>query len=351
MLLTLEGFDNSRLPFGYSVTGAYYGVEFTTGRTAGSSAVYMRTVMGAGNEIHLTIPVPNLAAFSIGLAMHHNATSSGTAQFIRLRNGATTHVALRLNAAGAVEVVNGAGAVLATSTVAGITQANVWHHWTVSAVIHDTDGAVKVELNGDTVIDVTGVDTRNGATDVVTSVGAGWFQYATTNQVRIDDVYLTDTTGPAPYNGSLGDCRVATLRPSGNGEVTTFVGSDGDSIDNWAHVDDNATTTDYVGSATPGARDLYALGNLSADALGDVYAVQVEMLAAKSDAGEAPGPLLAALRGVTGTVSTAQAAAAAQLSTTYQWHAAPIVTADPAGDAWTVERVDGLQIGPEIGTP
>ena len=94
-----------------------------------------------------------------------------------------------------------------------------------------------------------------------------------------DDVYLMAGTG----DEFLGDCTVATLLPTGNGFVNQFVGSDGNSTDNYLLVDEQPpSSTDYVGSATTGQQDLYTLTNLTGS--GTVLAVAPTIYAVRARA-------------------------------------------------------------------
>ena len=137
-----------------------------------------------------------------------------------------------------------------------------------------------------------------------------------------------------------------TLKPVATGASSVFVGSDGDSINNWDLVDDDATTTDYVGSATSGARDYYDLTDLPAGSV--PLATQTSMLAAKSDVGAPAGDLLIARRSSGGVTSTSVIAPAAALTTSFQWFEGGVNQTDPNGDPWTLARANGLQIGPGI---
>jgi len=92
-----------------------------------------------------------------------------------------------------------------------------------------------------------------------------------------DDIYICDSVGAAPCNTFLGDSKVATLYPDGNGNVNNFTGSDADSTDNYLHVDDGSGPdgdTSYVESATVDHIDLYSFTAL-AEASGAIFGVEV----------------------------------------------------------------------------
>jgi hypothetical protein len=84
-----------------------------------------------------------------------------------------------------------------------------------------------------------------------------------------DDVYILDNQASYPGAGSknqnyLGPCSVKTIWMIGQGPDSQWVGSDGDSVNNWQHIDDNPDAavapdgdTTYVQSGTFGNRDSY----------------------------------------------------------------------------------------------
>ena len=80
---------------------------------------------------------------------------------------------------------------------------------------------------------------------------------ATTANYDYDDLYICDgTTVPGePVNDFLGDVRVDTLYPNGNGNSSQWVGQDANSTDNYLNVDDTLlpTTTRPTTSRTRSA--------------------------------------------------------------------------------------------------
>lgn len=283
----------------------------------------------------------------VGFAAKWTAQMSGAdKRLVALRGGGAEHLYLRntttLAGPQPLELMRGATS-LGTTVPIDIT---AWNHYEIEATLSTAaDGAVTVRINGSEVLAVTGVVTAANASGLDQLY---WTTFGNNN--LIDDLVIVDGAGPAPYNGPLGDVAIETVRPNGNGAASDWVGSDANSVDNYLLIDDVSTTTDYVGTAVVGARDLYELGPLVSAAAGDILAVQVELYAAKSDSGTAPGPLDVLTRSVAGTVRSDEAASPAQLATTYQWFQGPILTADPDGDPWTVARVEGLQAGVEVGT-
>lgn len=343
-VVTMEGFDLSR--FNEPGLGMTNGsLTWITGRTGGKA---MQLWYNAG-EIGLLHTMPQALT---GLTVHMALNIGGGApvwplQVIRLRNGSTSVLSLGWNADKTLSLI-AAGTVLGT-TALPIELRDVWNHIEMRATI-GANGSARLKVNGATLLELTGVNTAAGGAQV-TNVYTVFPDQGSGRYLRVDDYVLLDHTGPAPFNDGLGDVKIETLRPNATGASSDWVGSDGNSVDNWALVDDDATTTDYVSAVSAGARDLYNLTDPTGVDLGDILALQVSMLAAKSDAGDPVGRLQAVMRSVGGAETVDTMAEHAQMATTYQWFRGPIKTTDPAGDPWTVARVNGLQIGPQIETP
>lgn len=223
------------------------------------------------------------------------------------------------------------GTLLATGTHV-LPADGTFNYIEVKVVCSTTSGgSIEVRLNGAVEF------TFSGQT-------CGSYSYVDTirlqGQVKIDDVYILDTAG-STCNDFLGDCKVETLRPSGNGTYAQGVGSDSNSTDNYALVDETTpSSTDYVGLTTAGHKDSYAYGDL-ASVSGTVHAVQTMMYGAKSDAGAATMRSLARLSG------GSEATGATQSPSTSYMPIYDIMETKPGGGAWTVSDVNGAEFGVE----
>jgi hypothetical protein len=258
-------------------------------------------------------------------------------------SGATIHIAVRLNQDGSVQVRRGgdAGAVIA-SAPAGSVPGLGWHYMECRVIISDTVGVVEVRMDGSStpVINFSG-DTRNGGTstniDYLGGSGSG-----ATGYNEWDDMYVVDTLG-AINNTFLGDVRVYTLAPNGNGAYSQFVGSDGNSVDNYLLVDEAPyNTADYVGSPTTGQRDSYLLTDLPAT-VATVFATQSRAIVAKSDAGAA------SIKQSIRVAATDYDTAATVLSTTWIDLVTLYETNPNTGVQWTAAGVNGAEIGVVVG--
>jgi hypothetical protein len=160
----------------------------------------------------------------------------------------------------------------------------------------------------------------------------------------LDDVAINDTTG-GDDNSWCGDGHVIVVRPNGNGDSSDFVGSDGNSVDNYQGVWKAypANLDSFVESETSGAIDLYNASNISLHSTDVIRRVSIwaaaRKMAAENDLlqlGFKGGstsiwsvglPLELDLRGVVG----------------------PSYKVNPiTGLAWTQSDINALQIGVKI---
>jgi len=190
---------------------------------------------------------------------------------------------LQFNRAGTP--VGGAGATILSP--------DKWYYIEIKFTISNSTGANDciIRINGvnDLVLG-TGLDIQNTANSSADVFAIGLNQ---SNQIAFvfwDDLYVCDDAGSAPYNTFLGDCRVDTIRPNGNGTTSDFLGSDADSTDNYLHVDEVLPDgdTSYVESLTVGHIDLYTLESLPVTP-GTIFGVQAVAIAKKDDAGARTG--------------------------------------------------------------
>ncbi len=258
--------------------------------------------------------------------------------------GVTTHLSLVFDSSGHLQLKRGTsgGTVLATSTQ--VYPTNTWRYIEMQATIDDATGRCIVRVDGVVWIDFTG-DTRNAGTSVLTDT-LKFSGYSSGNQ-RWDDLYVlneTDDTANTgrPDNDFLGDLKVEALLPNGDGASSQWLGSDGNSVQNYLLVDEvPVNTTDYVGTPTVGQRDLWAMADLPASTQ-TVFGVRAALYAAKSDAGAAG--MKVAVRDSAGTVTLD---ADIPLSTTWLSYWGTMRRTKPAGGAWTATEVNALQIGVE----
>ena len=196
-------------------------------------------------------------------------------------------------------------------------------------------GRFILRKNGIVILDYTG-DTRSSTSITKPEMVALFGGFSSGPTVSFDDLYIADTTG-TQNNTFLGDVEVRALAPSGNGTYSQFVGSDGDSVNNYAIIN-NTTYTDYVESSTVGQKDSYQLPDLSGV---NVKAVQSVVRGAQVSGG------MAAVRpfvriGSTDYPGTTQYLGQQTVSTN-------IFEINPAtSTTWTQTDVNGAEVGIEV---
>jgi hypothetical protein len=256
----------------------------------------------------------------------------------------TLHLTLKVNMrTGILTLYRAASTLIATSSAAVLWDA--WNAFEYKCKINDADGIFQLWLNNELVIDFSG-NTRNaGNAEIKTIVlGLGWGVGSSSNcYIAFDDLAINDTTG-ITQSGRCGDAAVLFLPASGNGNSSQLVGSDADSVDNYALVDDvPPNTADYVASNTPDAQDTYTIEAIPAP-YNAVTLVQPISYAALAAAGEG------ALRNVLRSGGTDYPDAADKpLTPSYAFVKGDVYYVDPAdGAAWTIAKANALQPGPRV---
>ncbi len=275
----------------------------------------------------------------VGVGVYSGASSP--AIYFFGDTGTTGHITVMRNMSGYMEIRRGTttGTLLGTGTT--FISASSWAYIEASVTISDTVGEVHVRLNGSGTDEVsyTG-DTKNGGTNStidkvqltnVNSSGLAW-----------TDFYICDDSGSAPNNTFLGDVTVRTLSPNNNGNSSQLLGSDGNSTDNYLLVDEKPFSgSDYVGSATTGQKDTYALADLPAGPTA-VYGVQINANMLKSDAGASQARIVVRAGG-TDYGGTTRVLATSANTYTELYEQNPNTAA-----AWTTANVNGLETGMEV---
>lgn len=331
-LIGFWGFDDA-----VAESGSFYNVGLVTGRNGGR-AVQAAGLGGSGGW-QINLPGTTvLTSFVWGAAITTTANSGGQPLVTFRDPNGNSHITLNRNSTnGAVYLTFGSGAPQVNSAV-NVMQTGVWTYLEVKGTIADAGGTVEVRVNGTVVLNAT-CDTNNAGTGVFAMVhggGTGWIQ-------STDDMYILDTTGGAPYNNYLGDIAVQTLLPNGNGDLSEWTNSAGNSTNNSTYVDEtDSSATDYVGASAANKTDLYQMADVVTANATTVLAVQELVYSAKVAGGTSP-TILPVAKGTLGTVRTDTALTAQ--STTYQGLTGDIRTTDPDGNPLTVATVNAMQVG------
>ncbi len=337
-LLLMDGFDmDDRL--GRYPLGAGNATTTTTRLGYGRALV-------CNNTSNLVMPFTASSTIFFG----YNFDLNGQNGVIQLfgDSGVTNHVSIVINADGSWSARRGSttGTILnggAATGGAGSLNVSGYHSIEGKVTISDTVGVVELRYDGNSTpfLNISNQDTRNAGTNVsVDSITLRTGTSGASGGMFVDDFYLLNSSGSAPNNTFLGDVRVLTVMPNGNGNYSQLTGSDGNSTDNYLLVDEiPPNTTDYVGGAA-GLKDSYALENLSVSPT-TIFGVQEVAYAAKSDAGTA------AFKQLIRTGSTDYTTSSKNLGTTYATYLNIRETNPGTSNAWTESEVNGLEAGIE----
>lgn len=223
------------------------------------------------------------------------------------------------------------------STPSGSLLVGTWHYVELEAVISDSVGIIRVYIDGELLLNLSGQDTKSSTTlSTIDSFAFGYlngFLVSTGFSVSIDDIYFTDTST------RLGECRIETIRPDSDFSLgwTPDTGSV-----NYSRVNETlASSSNYVTTNTINARDLYGIGNLAVNPEA-IYAVSAVSFAKKTDA---------TTRGLSNSI---QSNGVDAYGTTQYLNASDnrydsIYELNPDGSvAWTYAAVNAIKAGPKL---
>lgn len=337
-LLFMDGFDHYdtatlALPAKWDAMTVGYGGNtniVSGGRFGNCLRLVNDSNPNMGGSVRKTV---SLTTGCVGFAFN---TTGGTVTDgwgpLRIIEGSTVHllVAASSSSPQVLSVYRGT-TLLGTGTISF--PLNTWVYVEFSFTIHDSAGAYELKINEVSSVSATGVDTKNGGTGTVDTIELK----SPPATAYYDDVYIkSDTT-------FLGDCRVERLLPSGNGNSSSWVGSDGNSTDNYALVDETSPNgdTDYVKSTTLNAVDSYALADL-ATASGTVHGVQYLAYLRKDDAGSRSAAPLVRIG------STDYPGTAVALGNSYVYLREVKETSPATATAWTISEINGMEYGAKV---
>lgn len=166
---------------------------------------------------------------------------------------------------------------IARSEEGNLFSKNKWFYLEVGAVISKTDGAVRVAVDGDTVIDVSGINTHSYVSGTTARIGSVEIRGVTGNEnvETFDDVFLSDELL------LLGPQKIEVIRPDGDDAVSWSPDS---GTANFSRVNEVFTDGDasYVETGGTGSVDRYTLGSLPT-VPDSISAVAVRTFARKTD--------------------------------------------------------------------
>lgn len=277
----------------------------------------------------------NYSTLVAGFNFNPSGMNASNFSFFRFLDSSTVQVALFVSNTGAITVYRGNGTSLLGTASSGIT-IGADNYIEVKVTFHNTAGAVEVRINGVTVFNESGLNTRSSSNNYANAVSIGNATTLSSFYTWVyDDFYVLDTSGTT-NNTFLGDVRIDAVYPTADGEYSGWTPSEG--VDHYALVDEaTPNTTDYVSSDTAAQKDSYVMGNPPVLSSQIIYGVGVKVAALKDDAGSR-SIKVGVRSGITDSVSDSQAL------TTSQKYYMKVFDKDPnTNDDWTPEAVDNVQ--------
>ena len=357
-LIWYEGFDE--LPSGNAMSGPLLGLLSSLGVTAldlgaisgtanivapgrfGANCMQMISGNSSSPQIAMLMP-SNMASGFVGFAL--NRSSWNGAQTVTLQDitGNAAQCSIQFGANGVISAYDGGGNLLGQSAALAYA-ASTWNYVEIGATIAPgaSGGALAVRVNTVPKLTLTNVATQKTAN--------AWFNQLIFTEAPssyttdlIDDMYLCDATGAAPYNSYLGNARVQFLKPGAPGASTQFTPSNTAEA-NWQNAGNaNVDDTLYVYAATADDEDDYTVAPMASQPT--IWAARVKVAARQDDATQRfIEPCLI-------SAGTEVRDAAVALTQTYTWVAGAIHTVDPhTGSAWTYTAINAAQVGVNLST-
>lgn len=297
-----------------------------TGRYGGQA---LRKPQAGGREDWLRQFSPGLSTFSHGFDLR--VGSLGIAVISIREDGSADHLWVNVLGSGAIEVRRGnGGTVLGTSAV-GIVAANTWFFFEIEGLIADSGGWVKCYVDGIEVINVSGVDTRNGGTSGIFNV----IDIVESGTKDFDNMYVKDVVG------SIGPAKLVSAAVTSDDANVGFVQLSGATL--YEMVDEAKTDLDTTYISASAVNDQATFGLADISETGTIYAVKVQLNLKKTDA--VAGRAVKTV--IKDDANTAVGADNIILSTAYKF-GSNIFGTDPSGAAWNLAAVNGLRAGVKV---
>lgn len=208
------------------------------------------------NVVFYTLGSNEHATVIMGQRFNRTDTSPGDSGWkFRGDGGTVIHVSVKVDTTeGTIVVYRGDFGGTVLTTVTGKWFYGTWHHWEFKVTCNDTTGVVQIAIDGVLVVNLSGVDTKNGGADdlidqIDWQVGSGDDGY------HCRDIVVMNGAGSS-LNDRIGPTAVALMKPNGAGGVTGWTPSTGA---NWQTVDEaTISTADYVSAGSTALADTYA---------------------------------------------------------------------------------------------
>jgi hypothetical protein len=291
-----------------------------------------------------------IVGFALTASLFVNDTSNGCPVIGEMRTSTGVffpHIRLAGSAtSGQLTVVGPTNTVLGTYAYPG---SATWKYVEVKVKVHDTAGTVEVRVDGTTVINVTGADTRNNnaaCTGLVNCVGWVYPNVGGGATYWLDDIYILNEQGSSPFNDFLGDVTISYLQPNGVGSQTDWTPSAG-LVPNWDMVSDLVGSgapiiTDFNITSVTNNKDLYVVENLPQVTPSTPLAVVNYAGMDKADTGPRNVALVTKVSGVESQSADLLLRDSSNGGLCYMKQ---VLQTKPGGGAWSITDVNAMEIG------
>lgn len=328
----------------WTINTSAFTINTSLGRFGGSC---LRSSSDFSNNGVVTVLNPQ-PTWIVGFAFSPGTVgiAAGISNFVQLISSGVFQVGVTINVDTTLSIVTGGNSgnsqtVLATSTT-GI-RPNTYSFIEFKATLNTSIAAhtCQLKLNGNLVAEASAAaNTDRAASGSANAIGFlfPWFIPGNGGPIAFDDVYICDGTGSS-NNNFLGDVKIVSLFPTGNGAFSQFVNDASNSTNNFSHVNANPTNngTTFVKSSTPGNEDTYAFGSLAFS--GIVHGIQQVLELEKDNAGSV---LVAPVIRIAGTDYTGFNISP---TSSYLFYMSQNDVKPSNFTAWTTADVNGSQYG------
>jgi hypothetical protein len=250
--------------------------------------------------------------------------------------GITPQLIIRFNFAAQTLDVVSANVTRVSLSIEAILNSDAWNYFEVALTI-GTLGSIRIRINGEPVIDATGINIQTGTRPMFDAI-----LLVSPDFIRLDDFYIADTAiapGGIPFNDFAGMVRVVTLAPIGAGAFTQWTPL---ALTNWAEVAVSDGDVSYNSTGTAGAKDMFHFTALSGT-IAVVLAVQV-IGAYRKDGAGSHSVVQHLVSGGIDSIGVSYA-----IPSDVYVYCTDIYPVNPAtGTSWTVAAINDLQAGYEL---
>lgn len=258
----------------------------------------------------------------------------------RIMYGSSLQIGLHVRSGGYLTVLRSTSNTEIARSAEPLLIEDAWKYIEMKVYISSTSGTVDVRVDGQDVINLSGINTNPlGITDqtaTTTGFGTGWVD---ADGQGLTDYYVCDGQGSL-NNDFLGDVEVQTLYPNAAGNNSQWTPLSGD---NYTNVDESVSDNDtsYVYASSAGTIDTYEYDSMTAVS-GVVHGIQHNIWARKAMSGSV------SVAPVTRPNATDYTGESQTVASTYADLMVIEETNPDTGLTWTISEVNAAQFGQKV---